>query len=95
MFKQLKEDMDILQEKQKDEWTEEHSSIIEREIELLKEMQTEMTLDMKSSKEPYTNLNGRPNHQTGSCRNQTLDGRQHREIDHLVNFSDKIKKKYD
>lgn len=27
MFKQLKEDMDILQEKQRDEWTEEHSTI--------------------------------------------------------------------
>lgn len=27
MFKQLKEDMDILQEKQRDERTEEHSSV--------------------------------------------------------------------
>lgn len=27
MFEQLEEDMDILQEKQRDEWAEEHSSI--------------------------------------------------------------------
>lgn len=67
--------MDILQEKQRDEWTEEHSSVSKTEIELLKEIQTEMTLDMKSSKEPYTNLSGTPNQHTGSCGNQTLDGR--------------------
>lgn len=45
------------------------------EIELLKGIQNEMALHMKSSKEPYTNLSGIPNQQTGSCRNQTLDGR--------------------
>lgn len=38
MFKQLIEDMDILHEKQRDEWTEEHSSVSKTEIELLKEI---------------------------------------------------------